>query len=1240
MRIRSLVSSAAIIGTLLASSALVSEALAQKGTVLAPSTGWAVSKVDNSAGPYCALARKYNQNTVLTVARNLQSETSFALDFQRPIFRTNSPVSIVLDPGAGQQRAYDITPVSTKAFVVKLGRDNSFFKALDRTGMLRVEMGEKSYHFNIADMDSGQLKLDACVANMVMPAAGEETPLTPALGQGATQQANNSDQGHRQEINALRRQITSLKESNESLKVQVEARSDGVAETSESVSQLAGQVRSLEDENAKLKREIDLAKSTVPAAVVDDAGDEVSRELTALQDENLRLKAELQTAPPQEEALASLETEIQLLQTQNEELKSSLSSQGDGAAVVNGLRAQISTLKAENEQINAKVLAAKDAVRKEFEYQIASMASENTALKSNMGKKGVDADLLDQLRQQIAQAENENRLLQETAAQAQVSLEGQLREENMEAIEAAKMQQAARVAALENELSTLRSENVEKAQALVEVGQGTADLQALQEENAALELKLAASETQRAQAETLVKRIEVLEIEKGALEEQLASSQIMDDSASADFAALENENATLKLTLDENKVGQGQLALLETEIETLKADNAALQESANVSGQPVSAEFTALEEENAALKMAVGEGKAEAEGLASLESEIETLRADNAALQESANASGQAVSAEFAVLEEENAALKLAVDEGKAEAERLASLESDVEALRADNAALQEQITASTASDDLQVALNENAELVQQIQDKDAELSELAAMRQELAALKEQTVSTQRFAELEQQRDTLQAELGDLKVQLSEFKGQDGDARQQIAALESQRDELKVALVDVVEVVERYKAESLQQGEQIVSLKSENKDLKLALKERAEPEPVQVAAVEPEAEREPLVHSILAPAEEPAAIEEKMAKAPEPERAPSIIPPSPSRKPQHIVAAAEPVVEEKAVPELVSIEEPLEEVYERSVEENIRMALLEVEIEMRNTDHKDQERMQQLSREYASLKELAEQEESNSAEQVQVVAGAESFPASASYIDVTGLNEAQIQEQRLKRERDAAEVRGAALEVAETPAEVPEENIVLSQSADPFEDLNVEGDESVQELAAAAQQPASGMLEPLKARQSQPVQEASYPTAKAFSVEALIVQAAVSTPEKIKRVKDGPENVTAAYQWNGGSVYGSAEQRPISSPAQFDDLVKDYLERTQSRCPGEFAIVPYDSVDGGSLRADSYEVACVGGNVSSGASLLFFNQGGTFTVVAHEAPAEELGTAMNMRNQVMQVVAGSVGQPI
>jgi hypothetical protein len=204
------------------------------------------------------------------------------------------------------------------------------------------------------------------------------------------------------------------------------------------------------------------------------------------------------------------------------------------------------------------------------------------------------------------------------------------------------------------------------------------------------------------------------------------------------------------------------------------------------------------------------------------------------------------------------------------------------------------------------------------------------------------------------------------------------------------------------------------------------------------------------------------------------------------------------------------------------------------------------------------------------------------------------------------------------------------------EEIVLSRSADPFENIKVVNagrEEAADDMPLPA---AAVSLQPPKPEESLPgeMRGGVADSAEGFSLAALITQASVSTPDQIRRVENAPKDAMAAYQWGVDAVYGSAEQRALSSPAAFDGMVKDYLERTESRCPGEFAIVPDDSVEGGAIRADSYEVACVGGDVSSGASLLFFNQGGVFTVVAHEAPTAELESAMSFRNRVKRIVTG------
>ena len=1077
MRLRSFVSSAAVIGTLLASSALVSDAMAQKGQMMRPSTAWAVAKVDNSAAPYCTMARQFNRNTVLTFAQNEDSETSLALDFQRPAFQAGSQVSVILDPGAGQQRAYQTTPVSNKAFVVRLGRDDSFFNALSRTGLLRVEVGNQSFHFNVSDIDKGQSNLDSCVANMIMPAAGDEGPLTPGAPVVADAGAS-----YRSEINGLRGQISRLKSENESLKIQMQTRTDSAAETSGSVAQLAAQIRQLEDENATLKSQAQLANA---AATSVEASAEDSVEIAELRAENVRLKAELQTVQPQEETLVGLETEIQALKAQNEKLEMAANEQSDDSAQVAALQEQLAGLKEKNAELNTRLSAVKQDVKGEYEAQIAALNDENAALKSTMGKKGVDAELLEQLRQQIAQAENENRLLQETAAQAQKNLEEQLKQDNLLALESARAEQANKITQLEEELTNLRAENFVKAEELVSMGEDTSSLQALQEENETLKNQLAAMETQRGQTETLVERIANLEAENEDLQKQLIGAP-------------------------------------------------------PITGEDSSEELLALQGENAALKKQVADG------------EVQTAK--------------------------------------------IAALEEQVSALKTENEEMQALANEDSVKQQLDTALNANEALSALIKDKDEQLLELETLRGELAALKDNAPDLQ-----------------------------------QVEELQTQHDEMKTALADVVAVAERYKQKNAQQEEQIATLQSSQsaleEEIQLAaqqVQEEVSPEPVIETPVET-----PEVQPVSAPAEpKPQPLLEEASAA-------SVQVPTPQRKPQIAARAEEPVVFEPPVQETAVLPEPVSA--PKDIPDDRYAALEELQKQMRNTHVNDQRRMQQLAREYMALKSEVEREEYAAAPEAVVETISEEKPLLSQpteenpYTDLTNLTEAQIQERAMKLAQENQENAAPlpTLEVADTVTPEPAEEIVMSKSADPFEDLSVE--------AEKAEAGDTIDLKQLASDAPPAAEEPVIPVVKAdsFSVKELIAKAEVSTPDKIKKVEGTSNDFDVAYQWNGGSIYGSAEQKRLASPAQFDELVQEYLERTQTRCPGEFAIVPDNTVDSGSLRADSYEIACVGQSVSSGASLLFFNKGDTFTVVAHEAPAEELGEAMNYRNKLMRFITGS-----
>lgn len=210
MKFRMLLSSAAVATAMMVTSG---DALAQKGSMLEPESGWAVTSIDGDGTPggaYCAMARRFSGGMILTVARNEKSETSLAIDFAQGNFNVREPLSVALDPGAGQQRNYEIKPVSKKAFVVRLGGDDEFFGALERTGFLRVEAGDKFFNFNLADIDKGQSQLESCVVNLTAPAAGDVAGMTPMPGEGGEYGGT----VYQAELRALRQEIEALRQEN------------------------------------------------------------------------------------------------------------------------------------------------------------------------------------------------------------------------------------------------------------------------------------------------------------------------------------------------------------------------------------------------------------------------------------------------------------------------------------------------------------------------------------------------------------------------------------------------------------------------------------------------------------------------------------------------------------------------------------------------------------------------------------------------------------------------------------------------------------------------------------------------------------------------------------------------------------------------------------------------------------------------------------------------------------------
>ncbi|MGQ0527068.1 MAG: hypothetical protein ACT4OY_03425 [Alphaproteobacteria bacterium] len=390
-------------------------AVAQPAGFYESRTPWAVSKVagDGGRNSYCAMAKQFSQDVILTIARNLNGESSFAIDFQAPRLLPTSIVSVTLDPGAGQQRSYNLQPISSKALVVRLGNDGPFFDAIKKTGFLRFEIDDKSYSFNVADMNAGDMKLDACIASSVMPAAGDTTPSIAAAPAPAVQGQALADDSYRQEINALRASIHDLQAQNAKMATApTPAPAPVVAST---LTPMPAQATPLYAAPVKTATASQInAQSAAP--VVD------THVVNALQSENTRLKNELaglqQVTSHATDQMAALSVEINRLKTEGAGLTAQLAAkQNADAGMMQTARVEIETLKAENVRLLTGSQSQANVVA-DLQAQLKNLELQNTALTQKTVAAG-------QFAERMAALEAENNALKTQVSATQAAAAGQ-----------------------------------------------------------------------------------------------------------------------------------------------------------------------------------------------------------------------------------------------------------------------------------------------------------------------------------------------------------------------------------------------------------------------------------------------------------------------------------------------------------------------------------------------------------------------------------------------------------------------------------------------------------------------------------------------------------------------------------------------------------------------------------------------------------------------------------------------
>jgi|GEM_PF-5047166 len=1275
-------------------------ALAQKGTILHPQTAWAVTNVnDGSADPYCAIARRFRRNVILTFAENRDGMISVAIDFRDSSFDMNNKYDVILDPGAGEVRSYTLKPISAKAFVVRLGGDPNFFEALSRTGYMRVEVGGQSYNLNLSDVDKGLDTLNNCLGNN-RPAPAQ-TPAKPE----PLREAQHMDS-----------RIGSLEAENDKLRVELAQKQDAAAAKQPRYVMPGGAAGEVKPLQAVPPREGQLAV--------------LVNRLEVLETKNIALQRELRQ---QEELISENHSgELARLSEENLRLQEVLSQNISGQKMADGMQARMNLLQMENGQLSDKAEQL-DKLR----VEVTLLAEENVNLHAEM-------QTLDKLKNKLrllrlekdsASAESVERVTELTHSMQELRSVNERLQEDLGAQKIAVETTSDKLADALAQKSALQAEMEKKAQQEMELIKLQKDLHVLNGKKAALDGEIQALTENNEELSVAQGRMTLLQADNQQYQEEMKRLE----AAKTALDSKLKENKMLAAALDEDKNSlQAMIVEAETKNAKLVADLRA-QLKTSQSNEAVQAEhIKALRAENDDLLAELSEATIDQETLTKMQGDLTALRAEHAALQtvqkEQLNAL-ESLRASHDKIEDENHKL----------IERLSAAKSDYDALLAEKTALQDNLTAandalSDAREDLAAATSGRSEYelvskalkdekddlagqLDQLKDKNVALtgqlaqaknahevmeSASAALKDEKEAMAKRLGEVQKTQEaLAQTTQLLTEENKGLAQQLTKAQENAGQVANTSASFKAGKDELAAKLAKVNEKLQTIEVsnaaldnEKKSLANQLTQASTAQKDLKGALdKLRQENDDLSDALVAAKSDNKDI-----------AALQDELA--------------SWQQRNKTLTAALD--EQRVAYKDLEKIVTPL-----RKESAALKQELMRLNASLQKLQTQMDQREASVPAAATKRVQVAEARQSaapaapssapapvkatapiptpvedapvkQTAAKTAPAKPAERVVKQESVDEETGIivknrlvqntnnrtappafhNEAQSLERNMVRTiketedgfvqsgarpmiNDAPEIAEATPQTADAVADKTQKtadvkNEPQRQESEFLMGSSFEGGNGQIETATSDTQkepePTSASIESealaptpqMQARSSTapaviPSEQTASPDdtppriyVPAVRIENILAQAGIRTgaaPQQIKGFS-GPQVVS--YQWQGASgLFGSAQQKPLQTAAQFDNFVQDYLGTTEGRCQGDFAAIPSASKMQGMDRIESYEIACVGAGVNSSASLLFFSQGGTFTALAHEAPTDNMQTAMDVRDRIMQSVSGS-----
>lgn len=449
------------------------QAAVSEGDALRPNSGWSVSRIaPKRAGsdPYCAMARRFDGGIVLTIARNIREESSIALDFQKDTLDKEKSYYVTIDPGSRQKRSFEVRPVSGRAVVIRMGRDEDFGRAFSSSGELNVVFADRKYSFLVDDILQGEKELGDCLAGFEAPPVEEKVASKPIEKSRAPETISAapltpeappsfSPPDYTKEAAPMPSAPT---ESVVMEEVPAPVRAVNKTELSDSGDPGA---RDMRQENERLRRALEEARRNYENnALRDYAGSSLSAELNEkikmLEDENRKLKtgqggsvsplplpasgtsAALSCKQEGASSVSALNDTISSLRSQS----ASLQKQVDEA---NG---KVAALEQEKAQLTVKLAGNRQGSDDKQDAGLQALGAENHKLRSQ----------IDALNGQISALQNDRAGGAATAAASLAETEGRLK-----TVTAENEQLKSQILSINSQIETLEKE---KAEALAKAG--------------------------------------------------------------------------------------------------------------------------------------------------------------------------------------------------------------------------------------------------------------------------------------------------------------------------------------------------------------------------------------------------------------------------------------------------------------------------------------------------------------------------------------------------------------------------------------------------------------------------------------------------------------------------------------------------------------------------------------------------------------------------------------------------